>query len=164
MPIVLNSAANPVEMLPGVVRRTLTDGDKMMLCEIRMEAGAVVPLHTHPHEQTGYLVSGRCRFKLGDEVRELSAGDTWMVPGGAEHEATALEECDSWMCSRRPETSTANERRGKRPPSQNLDGSVPPSVIPSEPCGAGVGGQRCDYVPISIASAISICFGIPSSR
>src|SRR2546428_9791509 len=69
MPIVLNSAANPVEMLPGVVRRTLTDGDKMMLCEIRMEAGAVVPLHTHPHEQTGYLVSGRCRFKLGDEVR-----------------------------------------------------------------------------------------------
>src|SRR5439155_16498665 len=35
----------------------------------------------------------------------------------------------------RPETSTANERRGKRPPSQNLDGSVPPSVIPSEPCG-----------------------------
>src|SRR4030095_9260149 len=90
MPIVSNSTANPVEMLPGVVRRTLTDGDKMMLCEIRMEAGAVVPLHTHPHEQTGYLVSGRCRFKLGDEVRELSPGDTWMVPGGVEHEATAL--------------------------------------------------------------------------
>src|SRR3989442_12663290 len=25
-------------------------------------------------------------------------------------------------------------------------------------------GQRCDYVPVSSASAISICFGIPSSR
>ena len=91
MPIVDHSSASPVEMLPGVVRRTITDGDRMMLCEIRMEKGALVPLHTHPHEQTGYLVSGRCRFQIGDEVRELDAGDCWMVPGGAEHEATALE-------------------------------------------------------------------------
>src|SRR5438132_33554 len=52
-----------------------------------------VPLHTHPHEQTGYLVSGRCRFRLGDEIRELALGDTWIVPGGVEHEATALEPC-----------------------------------------------------------------------
>jgi quercetin dioxygenase-like cupin family protein len=92
MPIVDHGTANPVEMLPGVVRRTLTDGDRMMLCEIRMTKDAVVPLHTHPHEQTGYLVSGRCRFQIGDEVRELAAGDCWMVPGGAEHEATALED------------------------------------------------------------------------
>ena len=92
MPIVPNSSATPVEMLPGVVRRTLTDGERMMLCEIRMDAGAVVPLHTHPHEQTGYLVAGRCRFQIGAEVRELSPGDTWMVPGGAEHEATALDD------------------------------------------------------------------------
>ena len=91
MPIVPNANSTPVEMLPGVIRRTITDGDRMMLCEVRMEAGAVVPLHTHPHEQTGYLVSGRCRFRLGDESRELSPGDCWMVPGGTEHEATALE-------------------------------------------------------------------------
>jgi quercetin dioxygenase-like cupin family protein len=92
MPIVENSSANPVEMLPGVIRRTITDGERMMLCEIRMKKDAVVPLHTHPHEQTGYLVSGRCRFQIGDEIRELAAGDCWMVPGGAEHEATALED------------------------------------------------------------------------
>jgi quercetin dioxygenase-like cupin family protein len=92
MPLIDYASAKPVEMLPGVIRRTITDGAKMMLCEIRMEAGAVVPLHTHPHEQTGYLVSGRCRFRLGDEVLELSPGDSWMVPGGAEHEATALED------------------------------------------------------------------------
>ena len=92
MPIIDYKSAKPVEMLPRVIRRTLTDGGKMMLCEIRMEAGAVVPLHTHPHEQTGYLVSGRCRFQIAGEVRELSPGDCWMVPGGTEHEATALED------------------------------------------------------------------------
>jgi quercetin dioxygenase-like cupin family protein len=92
MAIIQYGDAAPVEMLPGVIRRTLTDGERMMLCEVRMQKDAVVPLHTHPHEQTGYLVSGRCRFQLGDEVRELGAGDCWMVPGGVEHEATALED------------------------------------------------------------------------
>jgi unsaturated pyranuronate lyase len=92
MAIIQYETAGPVEMLPGVIRRTLTDGERMMLCEVRMQKDAVVPLHTHPHEQTGYVVSGRCRFQLGNEVRELDAGDCWMVPGGVEHEATALED------------------------------------------------------------------------
>lgn len=91
MPLIDRDSARPVEMFPGVVRRTLTDGDRMMLIEVRMDAGAVVPTHSHPHEQTGYLVSGRGRFRLGDEERELRPGDTWLVPGGVPHEVTALE-------------------------------------------------------------------------
>ncbi len=91
MTLVQHDAVSPVEMLPGVFRRTMTDGERMMLCEVRMDAGAVVPTHTHQHEQTGYLASGRARFQVGDEVRELTPGDCWMVPGGVAHEVTALE-------------------------------------------------------------------------
>ncbi|MDO8615676.1 MAG: cupin domain-containing protein [Dehalococcoidia bacterium] len=93
MPLIAHDSVQPVPMLPGVVRRTMTAGDRMMLIEVRMEAAAVVPMHTHPHEQTGYLVSGRARLQVGDEVRELSPGDCWMIPGGVPHEATALEAC-----------------------------------------------------------------------
>ncbi len=93
MTLVERRSVTPVEMLPGVIRRTMTDGERMMLCEVHMEQGAVVPMHTHAHEQTGYLVSGRCRMQIGDEVRELSPGDCWMVPGGVPHEATALDAC-----------------------------------------------------------------------
>ncbi len=93
MPIVQHGSATPVEMLPGVVRRTMTDGERMMLCEIRMDKGAVVPLHTHPHEQTGWLASGRLRLTVAGESRDLSPGDAWMIPGGVPHEATALEAC-----------------------------------------------------------------------
>ena len=93
MPLIDYSSATPVEMFPGVVRRTMTAGDHMMLVEVRLDAGAVVPTHTHPHEQTGYLISGRCRFRLGDEEREVSSGDCWMVPGDVPHEVTALEPC-----------------------------------------------------------------------
>ncbi len=90
MPLIDHDAAGPVEMLPGVVRRTLTDGDRMMLIEVTIDEGAVVPMHTHPHEQTGYLISGRFLFELGDEKREIGPGDCWLVPSNVPHQVTAL--------------------------------------------------------------------------
>jgi quercetin dioxygenase-like cupin family protein len=89
--LVHRSSAKPVEMLPGVVRRTLTEGERMMLVEVTLEQGAVVPAHTHPHEQIGYLASGRLLFQIGDERRELAAGDSWLVPSNVSHQVTVLE-------------------------------------------------------------------------
>ncbi len=86
------ATASPVEMLPGVVRRTLNEGERTMLCEIELARGSVVPLHTHPHEQIGYLSRGRLRFVIGDEERELHEGDSWCVPGDVPHMVTALED------------------------------------------------------------------------
>ena len=93
MPLIDHNSVTPVEMFPGVVRRTLTDGERLMLIAGTLDDGAVVPMHTHPHEQTGYLVSGRLLFELGDEKRELKAGDSWLVPSNLPHEVTALEPC-----------------------------------------------------------------------
>ena len=89
--LVHRSSTTPVEMLPGVVRRTLTAGERTMLIEVTLAQGAVVPSHSHPHEQIGYLASGRLLFELGDERRELSAGDSWLVPSNVPHQVTALE-------------------------------------------------------------------------
>ncbi len=78
--------------LPGIVRRTLTAGEKVLLIEFTLEPGAVVPMHTHPHEQAGYVVSGRMRLQIGAETLDLDPGDAYMIPGGAEHEASALDQ------------------------------------------------------------------------
>jgi quercetin dioxygenase-like cupin family protein len=78
-------------MVEGVVRRTLNSGDHTTLVEVTFEAGATVPEHTHPHEQIGYLASGRLRFRIGDEERVIEAGDSWLVAGGVPHLVTALE-------------------------------------------------------------------------
>jgi quercetin dioxygenase-like cupin family protein len=93
MPLVERESVDPVEMFQGVVRRTMTDGERLMLIEGTMAEGSVVPEHTHPHEQTGYLVSGRMTFELGGESRDLKAGDCWLVPSGMPHRVTALEPC-----------------------------------------------------------------------
>jgi quercetin dioxygenase-like cupin family protein len=89
--LVHRSSATPVEMLPGVVRRTLTAGERTMLIEVSLAQGAVVPSHSHPHEQIGYLASGRLLFEVGDERRELAPGDSWLVPSDVPHQVTALE-------------------------------------------------------------------------
>ena len=85
-------SVSPVEMLPGVTRRTLNEGERTMLVEVEMRKGSEVPLHTHMHEQIGYLARGRILFRLGDEERELNPGDSWIVPSNVPHAATALEE------------------------------------------------------------------------
>ena len=85
------SDAAPVEMLPGVTRRTLNSSEGMMLIEVVFEKGAVVPSHSHPHEQIGYLASGRLLFELDDQRREVATGDSWLVPPNVPHQVTALE-------------------------------------------------------------------------
>ncbi len=87
-----NSEAKPVDMLPGVVRRTLGIGEKVLLCEITLQKGAVVPVHSHAHEQVGYIVQGIQRLVIGGEERILRAGDSYVIESGLPHEAEVLED------------------------------------------------------------------------
>jgi quercetin dioxygenase-like cupin family protein len=78
--------------LPGVEQKTLVWGKNTLMAEFRLACGSVLPRHSHPHEQTGYLVSGHLRLYLADEAQEVRPGDSWCVPEGAEHGADALED------------------------------------------------------------------------
>ena len=81
----------PVEMFPGVVRRTLVSGDRLTLVEIRLAPGAEVPEHTHPHEQAGHVASGRVHFRIGAQESELGPGDSYLIPGDLPHFVRALD-------------------------------------------------------------------------
>lgn len=80
------------ELLPGVRLRTLVHGELTLMAEFHIDAGAVIPVHRHPHEQTGYLVSGRLRFEVEGVERVAGPGDSWNLAGGTAHGATALED------------------------------------------------------------------------
>jgi quercetin dioxygenase-like cupin family protein len=81
-----------VTTAPGVARRTLAHGAGMLMIEFRMAAGTGLASHRHLHEQTGYLVGGRLRLRIGAEEFEVAAGDSWSIPGDVEHEATAVDD------------------------------------------------------------------------
>jgi quercetin dioxygenase-like cupin family protein len=78
--------------LEGVRFKTLAFGEKTHLTEFRLEKGHTVPMHKHPHEQTGYLVSGRMRFLIAGESFDAQSGDGWNIAGGVEHSAEVLED------------------------------------------------------------------------
>ncbi|MCD6582994.1 MAG: cupin domain-containing protein [Desulfuromusa sp.] len=72
--------------------KTLVHGEKTMLVEFQMEKGALLPRHSHPHEQTGYLVSGSINLTIGKETFTVKPGDSWCIPGDIEHNAAILED------------------------------------------------------------------------
>ena len=76
---------------PGLLRRILAHNENMMLIEHRMERGWVGTRHSHPHDQLVYVISGRLRFQCGEQSFEGGAGESFILRGGVEHQAWALE-------------------------------------------------------------------------
>jgi quercetin dioxygenase-like cupin family protein len=86
------------EVLPGI-RVGSAFLDNLMLTHFTMEAGSVVPPHSHPHEQISFVISGELDFTLEGETRRVGPGDGCAVPAGARHEVRILKEAvviDCW--------------------------------------------------------------------
>lgn len=79
-----------IEPAPGVRLRT-PHGKNLMLSLVELEPGAEVPLHQHPHEQGGIVISGKMELQIGDEIRNLEHGDMYIIPGGTDHRALAVD-------------------------------------------------------------------------
>jgi quercetin dioxygenase-like cupin family protein len=80
----------PVQHLgPGVRIRT-PHGERIMLSLVELDAGAIVPPHSHPHEQAGIVLEGVLELTIGAEARPLSRGESYIIPGGVAHGARAL--------------------------------------------------------------------------
>lgn len=78
-------------LFPGVEIRT-TAGAQLMLSVVHFKPGAIVPEHSHPHEQMGMLLSGRLEFTIDGVTRLLDPGDQWRIPGGMPHTVRALDD------------------------------------------------------------------------
>lgn len=79
---------------PGIHRRCRSYGTQTLLAEFILDAGAELAHHSHPHEQTGYLLSGKLRMVVdGGETFVAEPGDAWTIPGGVPHQAFPIEEC-----------------------------------------------------------------------
>lgn len=83
--------AVPVEMIPGLVRRNLAEGGSLMICEFILEKGVKIPPHSHPHEQIGYVASGKVRISVDGKSSDLGPGDCYFAPSGISHGALVLE-------------------------------------------------------------------------
>jgi len=76
----------PKVLAPGVTAK-IASGERMMLSLVTFAPDAVVPTHSHPHEQMGMMVSGTMEFTVEGETRVLSGNEMYFVPGGVPHAA-----------------------------------------------------------------------------
>jgi len=74
------------EAIPKVHRRVLANSQAASLVLFRLDAGAVIPTHTHPHAQHGFCLEGAGEFTIGDQTWKVSKGDSWFIPPGLPHE------------------------------------------------------------------------------
>ncbi len=89
--VVKAADVEPVEMVPGVWRRMLTYGEQVMVVQVTLEEGTVVPAHRHPHEQITYVIEGELSMEVEGRTHVLGAGDSLLFPSDVEHGATALQ-------------------------------------------------------------------------
>jgi len=80
------------QAFPGILMKTLCYGERTLMTEFIMDAGSVLPLHSHPYEQTGYLVKGRIRLSIGGVEHDVRPGDSWCIGMNIEHGATIIED------------------------------------------------------------------------
>ena len=81
---------NPV---PFLFRRKF-EGEHMLIVRVVLKTGCHVPVHEHVNEQIAFVVSGRVRWTLGHEAREVlvEGGSLVHLPPNCPHGVIALED------------------------------------------------------------------------
>lgn len=81
------------EMAKGLNRKIVNYCDNLMVCEVHFEKeGVLAAMHSHPHEQCTYVVSGKLKATINDETHILEKGDSMLMAPNEPHELCALEE------------------------------------------------------------------------
>ena len=75
----------------NVIRRVLAYCEDLMCVENSFEKGAIGKLHSHPHTQITYVVSGAFAFTIDGETKIVQAGDTMLKQDGVIHGCECLE-------------------------------------------------------------------------
>jgi quercetin dioxygenase-like cupin family protein len=90
----------PLEQLNPELSRRIVTGKEVMVAQVYLKAGAVVPKHHHVNEQVTYILDGALRLWVGDNVDSqndadgivVGRGEVLVIPSNVPHRAIALED------------------------------------------------------------------------
>ena len=81
-----------LEKLNEQLSRKVISGKNIMLAQVFLKKGCVVPAHKHDNEQMTYILEGCLKLQLPDGEVTVREGEVLHIPSGIEHSAVALEE------------------------------------------------------------------------
>jgi quercetin dioxygenase-like cupin family protein len=95
--VALFSAGATLAQAPGIKRTILQRSDvggnmEVILGSAEIASGGATGRHTHFGVETGYVLSGTSLLEVeGEAPRNLKAGDSYLIPAGKVHNATAKD-------------------------------------------------------------------------
>lgn len=84
---------NQKEVIKGYHARTIHTGT-MTLMYWMVEEGAVMPMHSHIHEQVAHVLKGRFELTVGNETKILEPGTVAVIPPNLPHGGKAISYCE----------------------------------------------------------------------
>ncbi len=76
----------------GLERKILAYDKDIMTVENHFQPGAIGAMHSHPHTQITYVVSGKFCFTIDGEMKIVTAGDAMLKTNSVPHGCVCLEE------------------------------------------------------------------------
>ena len=83
----------PKEVIKGYTARSIHTGT-MTFMYWTVEAGAVMPVHSHIHEQAAHVLSGEFELTVDGESRILKPGIVAIIPPNVPHGGKAVTACE----------------------------------------------------------------------
>jgi quercetin dioxygenase-like cupin family protein len=75
----------------GVDFVLLAYGPESMVTKMLYKKGDKPPVHKHPNEQSGYVISGKYTIIINNSRREIGTGDSYSIPRDVEHSIEIIE-------------------------------------------------------------------------
>jgi quercetin dioxygenase-like cupin family protein len=86
------SAVPVKEIAPGFFSKLIhTENNTINFLEVK--AGSEIPMHSHPHEQSSFVMEGSFEMTVNGETKVLSTNDFVLIPGGVLHRGRAITDC-----------------------------------------------------------------------
>lgn len=82
----------PKELVSGITGHYV-HGAQLTLGYVEIEAGSILPQHSHVHEQITYILEGQLDMVIGGKNCSLTAGMYYVIPSNVPHGAVAPVHC-----------------------------------------------------------------------
>lgn len=95
-----------VDLVPSITARSRS-GAQLSSTLFTLEPGAVVPEHSHPNEEFGYVIAGGITVWCGDDEFDVGPGGSFLVAADQAHRAVASNAgCELLECYSPPRVPT----------------------------------------------------------
>ena len=93
MPFVDAAVLNEKEILPGFRGRSIHTGT-MTFMYWTVDEGAIIPEHSHMHEQVAHVLTGKFELTVDGQTALLEPGKIAVIPPHVKHGGKAVTACE----------------------------------------------------------------------